>query len=306
MKLIPEYKRNTIYFVDAKQTKFSHLDIQRTQRNLIKILLNKGFKVTVFTKEPGSWEAHRNLYLFITSKISDIWMKDYCPLSLDNKNLVSFIYSPDYYKYKQKFREKLLTSVFTEKVGYNVKNYDLVIEGGNLVFDDEILFITEKVFKNNNINNVNFFKKDFKLNPIVIPQEMDDFVGHVDGIIRILPDKRILIPDGKMSDYEDVQQYYKEIKKCVKHLKNYKVYEIPFVDYEDKKYYHNIYTAENCYMNFILLPNIIILPTYSHKKFNNKVVSYFKKHFKDFSIYTVNSVELSKYGGSLNCITGTI
>lgn len=311
-KFLPEYRRNTIYLVDAKQTKFNHHEIQKTQKQIIDILLKHGFEVVVFTKEPASWENQRNLYLFLSGTITDIWIKDYCPTSFDSVNFISFKYSPNYYKYKQLFREKLLAHVFTSHGGYNVQISDIRLEGGNLVFDENILFITDKVLKQNPTHFANekecrhYFKR-FGLDLTLIPVEPNDFVGHVDGIIRVLPNKRILIPDGEMSNLENTRKYYKEIEDRIKHLStDYKIYKVPYLDYEDKKYYHNIYSAENCYMNFIILPNVIILPMYSNQEFNKKVVKYFKRNFIDFKIETVHSVELAKYGGSINCITGTI
>jgi agmatine deiminase len=89
-------------------------------------------------------------------------------------------------------------------------------------------------------------------------------------------------------------------------LKNYGIeyIDVPFGDYKIKGYPHH---AVGCYLNFLEIGDLIVIPRFEiEKEKDEEVFQLFQKLFPERKIESVNFNEVGYYGGLLNCSTWTI
>jgi hypothetical protein len=102
----------------------------------------------------------------------DIWTRDYMPICLDDRTLVSYIYAPDYLK-SDKYKNS------RTKIEYEKNHMDIIMDGGNFVRYKNKAIMTEKVFKENPSKSkdeiINIIKSNCKLDElIIIPKQAHD------------------------------------------------------------------------------------------------------------------------------------
>jgi agmatine deiminase len=134
---------------------------------------------------------------------------------------------------------------------------------------------------------------------IVIPQIKSDMTGHADGMVRFV-DRNTLIGNDREQEYK----YWKNgINKV---LKNYGLdyIDIPFLEHKEMNYpYHAI----GCYLNYLEVDNLIVIPIFeTEKNKDQEVHDKFRMIFPDRKIEAINYNEIGFYGGLLNCTTWTI
>ena len=124
--------------------------------------------------------------------------------------------------------------------------------------------------------------------------------GHADGMVRFL-NQDTLIGNQRDNEYKYWQQGIEKVLK--EHHLNY--IDLPSMDsYNDKNFPDN---AIGCYVNFLEVGNIIVLPIFEVPgNHDEEVLALFRTHYPDRIIETVNINEVANQGGLLNCITWTI
>ena len=105
----------------------------------------------------------------------------------------------------------------------------------------------------------------------------------------------------------DREQEYKYWKNGInKVLKNYGLdyIDIPFLEHKERNYpYHAI----GCYVNYLEVDNLIVIPIFeTEKNKDQEVYDKFRMIFPDRKIETINYNEIGFYGVLLNCTTWTI
>ncbi len=246
-------------------------------------------------------EKHSIKYDFLKAT-KDIWCRDYMPIQTGKGKFVQFRYEPSYLKDELEFQSEPKEVCKSNNINpiFSKINFD----GGNVVNWSDRAIISDRVFdenpeyssKNKLIAEI---EKLLEVEIIVIPQIKSDMTGHADGMVRFV-DRNTLIGNDREQEYK----YWKNgINKA---LKNYGLdyIDIPFLEHKERNYpYHAI----GCYVNYLEVDNLIVIPIFeTEKNKDQEVYDKFRMIFPDRKIETINYNEIGFYGGLLNCTTWTI
>jgi agmatine deiminase len=232
----------------------------------------------------------------------DIWCRDYMPIQTEKDKFVQFRYEPVYLK------NDLETQSDPKEVckANNIKPQfsKICLDGGNVVNWSDRAIITDRVFDenpeySNKTKLISEIEKLLEAEIIVIPQIKSDLTGHADGMVRFI-DRNTVLGNDREQEYK----YWKDgINKVLKE-KGIDYIDIPFLDHKEKRYpYHAI----GCYVNYLEVQNLIVLPIFETEiNKDQEVYDKFRKIFPDREIETINYNEIGLHGGLLNCTTWTI
>ncbi|GAB3657856.1 hypothetical protein GCM10028791_30550 [Echinicola sediminis] len=232
----------------------------------------------------------------------DIWCRDYMPIQIEKGKFVQFRYEPSYLK------DDLELQSDPQKVckANNIKPQfsKINLDGGNVVNWLDRAIITDRVFdenpeysrKNKLIDEI---EKLLEVEIIVIPQIKSDLTGHADGMVRFV-DRCTLLGNDREREYK----YWKDGVNKVLKEKGLDYIDIPFLDHKEKKYPDH---AIGCYVNYLEIQDLIVLPIFeTEKNKDQEVYVKFREIFPDRRIETINYNEIGLHGGLLNCTTWTI
>lgn len=246
-------------------------------------------------------KKHSIKYDFLKAT-KDIWCRDYMPIQTDKGKFVQFRYEPSYLKDELELQSEPKEVCKSNNI--NPIFSKINIDGGNVVNWSDRAIISDRVFdenpeyssKNKLIAEI---EKLLEVEIIVIPQIKSDMTGHADGMVRFV-DRNTLIGNDREQEYK----YWKN--RINKSLKNYGLdyIDIPFLEHKERNYpYHAI----GCYVNYLEVDNLIVIPIFeTEKNKDQEVYDKFKMIFPDRKIETINYNEIGFYGGLLNCTTWTI
>lgn len=232
----------------------------------------------------------------------DIWCRDYMPIQTEKGEFVQFRYEPSYLQEEldlQSDPQEVCT-----KNNITPKYSKINLDGGNVVNWSDRAIITDRVFDENYVYTsktklISKIENLLGVEIIVIPQIKSDMTGHADGLVRFIDRNTIL-----GNDREQEFKYWKIGMSKV--LKEYGIeyVDIPFFEHKDKKHpYHAI----GCYVNYLEVGNLIVLPIFEITgNRDNEVLKKFEQIFPDRRIETINFNEIGLFGGLLNCTTWTI
>jgi agmatine deiminase len=279
--MIPSKETNTLYISENLHTDERY---SKTCNSLVKLLDRHGI-------EP--------IFLKATK---DIWCRDYMPIQIEKGKFVQFRYEPFYLKDdlelqsdpKEVCKENDINPVFSK----------INLDGGNVVNWSDRAIITDRVFdENSEYSNrtklISEIEKLLQVEVIIIPQIKSDLTGHADGMVRFV-DRNTVIGNDREHEYNNWKDGINKILK----EKGINYIDIPFLDHKIKKNSHH---AIGCYINYLEIKNLIILPIFEIE--NNKdiqVYDMFKQIFPDRIIETINYNDIGLCGGLLNCSTWTI
>lgn len=263
----------------------------------------------------------------------DIWCRDYMPIPMNDGSFVGYKFDPDYLKesfgkpeyteYDPKyspigaqFRPWERVSSMTEikesqKIGIpsKIKNNDIILDGGNLVFCGDYVLLTNKVLdENKNMSKTEIEDKlhsMFGLTPVFInwKQEGDDFYGHTDGMIRTLPSKAEEKPS--LLFLYRTKKIASELRQSLKDNSVDDKIELKPIDFG--KGGKGIEKWAWAYINFLQVGEEIIMPSFSSLKlpYEESVISQFKNYFGD-NLKTIDMHDIACQGGALHCLTWNI
>lgn len=232
----------------------------------------------------------------------DIWCRDYMPIQTEKGKFVQFRYEPSYLKDDLELQSnpKEVCEANSIKPQFSKINLD----GGNVVNWSDRAIITDRIFdenpeyssKNKLITEI---EKLLEVEIIVIPQIKSDMTGHADGMVRFVDRNTVL-----GNDREKEFKYWKNgINKTLKE-KGIDFIDIPFLDHKEKKYPDH---AIGCYVNYLEVKNLIVLPIFeTEKNKDQEIYDKFREIFPNRKIETINYNDIGLYGGLLNCTTWTI
>ncbi len=253
--------------------------------------------------------------------VEDIWIRDWAPFLAKDEcgNIVAakMVYDPPYFEKEDKkyaASDNCAGYKIAEHFSYPINNYSLVWDGGNLTHNGMGCAILTNFIKQYNcedkvencLHSLNITEPEF------IRPEPGDETGHVDGTIRFIDDKTLLVASYPENYYNDGNRISEEeLVEASKYLnelatrfsKKFEVIRItnsiPRNSIRD-----NIPSAEGNYMNFLRLENTILLPQYGDiedKAAYNKFTDIFGE---DNVIKIEDDIDkLAKWGGVLNCIS---
>jgi agmatine/peptidylarginine deiminase len=230
----------------------------------------------------------------------DYWVRDFLPIPVNQQNLVSYNYQPNYLKNKEEYQscpQKIIAAM-----GLASTSTDINLDGGNVVKSSSHVILTDKIF----IENPKYTKSQiiqkleciFQTDKIcIIPWDKNDVCGHADGMLRFVNEDTVLI-QGYYLNYPD--EFLVKLKSALKQS-NLKTIHL--------QYNQRANLTNWAYLNFLQTKDIIIIPSFG-KKEDEKAFIEISSHFLDYSksnsIVQIPLHYIHQYGGAFNCISWTI
>lgn len=242
-----------------------------------------------------------NISYDILRHTKDIWCVDYMPIQVDSNKFIQFTYSPGYLQTKKWIHTQTDPKNVTKTLNIKTKNSHIKLDGGNVIKGKGWVIITEKVFTENKEFEkrtiINELEELFGLRVIIIPKEPYEMTGHADGILRYYKEDTVLINEYPVDRLKDFQK--KLINKL--RIEGLKTIKIPNKSFQNE----NSISATGLYINYLQMNNFILLPTFGLKE-DELVMRQFEQLFPSYTIRTIDSIDISKDGGVLNCITWNV
>jgi len=244
-------------------------------------------------------------YEFLTPT-KDVWAVDYMPMQIEKNKFVQFVYNPDYLSKYNKWR-KTISDVEAICRGIDIipEKTDILLDGGNVVRAKNKVIMTDKVFiENPAIEKRTLIKRLEKIletdRIVFVPRHPLDFTGHADGIVRFLNDHTVLINAGSEKATQKEKEFESSLRLAL-HNACLEYIEIP----SNTSGNSNNKEANGEYLNYLQMENVIIIPVFGIKE-DDIVEKKFKELFSGIKIVTMNSNDIAKEGGILNCISWNI
>jgi len=245
----------------------------------------------------------RNLVKYDFLKATkDIWSRDYMPVQIEKGKFVQFRYEPSYLEEDLELQSDPKEVCKANNIQPQFSNINL--DGGNVVNWSDRAIITDRVFDENpeyasKTKLISEIENLLEVEIIVIPQIKSDMTGHSDGLVRFV-NRNTILGNDRDQDFK----YWKDgINKVLKE-KGIDYVDIPFLDHKEKKYPDH---AIGCYVNYLEVGNLIVLPIFeTEKNKDTEVYDKFSQIFPDRKIETINYNEIGFFGGLLNCTTWNI
>ena len=260
-----------------------------------------------FYKEFEKVLKENNVEFDFLSHTKDIWAVDYMPIQIEKNQFVQFEYNPTYLQ-ESKDTQNSISDVnkICESLYINFEKCNLKVDGGNIIRLDNAVIMCDRVFD----ENQNITKKKITQvleealevdNIIFIPTDPYDKYGHADGLVRYYKDNTVLINSytADMLDANDIE-YQNMLRKALS-VAGLDYIEIPYNPYNNKRDDQ----ANGIYINFLQMENLIIIPAFN-KKEDEQTFKLFEELYKSNKIVSINSNDIAKDGGILNCITWNI
>ena len=208
-------------------------------------------------------------------------------------------YSPDYLVENERYQQYITNQddVCRELNIFTPTNMNIVFDGGNYVRCDNKVLMTDKIFMENPQCKLtyllNHLERSLCAEVVLLPWDMQDECGHADGMVTYMGNGRVLLNSCWKKKSKDFH------KRLVKILgAHFEVVELDYNCKEDKDSW--------CYLNYLRLPNAILLPCLSENiDCDNDLaaIETFGKLFPDLSIIPIYAMPLISKGGALHCVT---
>jgi len=229
------------------------------------------------------------------------------PIQVAKDKFIQFVYDPDYLHEKDPEKDKIWQETISapdsicKSIGIKTIKSKIKIDGGNVIRSANKVIMTNKVFAENpDIDEkhlVNELKALFDVDTLVIlPQDPTDFTGHSDGMVRFIDENRVFINKYRTEDI----QTERAVKDCLYNA-NIEWIEIPYNPYDNK----SDIDANGVYINYLQMKDVIIMPVFGLRD-DDIAAKQLENVFPDKAVRTIESSQLARDGGVLNCISWNI
>ena len=230
----------------------------------------------------------------------DYWCRDYMPVMISEDGTYSkYQYSPDYLVDNERYQQYITNQddVCRELNIFTPTNMNIVFDGGNYVRCDNKVLMTDKIFMENPQCKLTYLldhlERSLCAEVVLLPWDMQDECGHADGMVTYMGDGRVLLNSCWKKKSKDFH------KRLVKILgAHFEVVELDYNCKEDKDSW--------CYLNYLRLPNAILLPCMSKNidcDTDLAAIETFGKLFPGLKIIPIYAMPLISKGGALHCVT---
>ena len=225
----------------------------------------------------------------------DIWVRDFMPIQSVNGNLILFKYWPKYLR-SPKYQHLISDNVsICEILNLVVTYVDIILDGGSIVYDNDLYFISERIFKDNpQYNKEHLYIKLVSLfqteKIIFIPEAKHDFTGHLDGVLSILDSKTILInsyPTKYLNSIKSVLEKYK-----------FNIEYLTYNPYNNRTYQ----SAKGIYINYLETEDYLFVPIFGQTE-DDIALKQLSSLIPNKTISPIQCTELAEEGGLLHCIS---
>ncbi len=234
----------------------------------------------------------------------DYFCRDYMPIQVNEKHFIQFQFYPDYLlrpdrlEFLTKIKQVHTKNKFLNN--FNITFSNIILDDGNIIKWKDKVIITDKIFnENKNLRKSEIIfelEKLIECKIIIIPAYPDEETGHADGLVRFIDEKTVLTYNLEI---ETGKKFIKWKNSFLKTFKDSNIEIIMLPSVSDKEDENNW-----AYLNFLQVNDLIILPSFNRKS-DEVMIQYFKETFET-NIETVNSQNILKQGGVLNCFTWNI
>lgn len=236
---------------------------------------------------------------------ADYWSRDYMPVQVNANKCVRFQYTPDYLDQQKSYRT-LVTNVMVHSIApkMEVEDCSLVVDGGNVVCNNNCVVMTEKVFSENprfsQKEIVELLSSAFETDNIVfVPWEGKryDKFGHTDGMLRFVSGDNCVKPSVLVNQSVYGKRYATRVRDILNRVFNVIDLELSVAD--DMSW---------AYINYLMTENVIIVPGVDSP--NDQVAfNQLERIFPEYKgrIFQVQMRDfINRGGGALNCCSWTI
>jgi agmatine deiminase len=263
-----------------------------------------------------------NIEFEVYPDLFDIWVRDYAPLTVIEMGMLSpvkFEYKPSYVEKKfekhvlndhkagellgNKYVSKGMSSVYYHWDGGNLTHNGL----GTAIISNRFISDNECYNINNEIRPLLHVILGFS-NIIFIPVEPLDETGHVDGMVRFIDEKVLVV-----GAYPRHSENHIFMNKLAENLRtdlgdDYTILRLMNAEPEDYES-EGIGSAVGNHMNFLRINELILFPYYSDKISKQPLMEFISElknnnlqiRVRPVDIPEIN--ELARSGGVLNCIS---
>lgn len=230
----------------------------------------------------------------------DVWAVDYMPIQVGNR-FIQFRYDPVYLK--PKIHQKTISDVdaICAALGIETVKSDIVLDGGNLVRAQHQAILTNRIFQ----DNPQWDRKEllFQIQDLLelervflIPEQPGDFTGHADGMVRFIDEHALLANDFA----REKKEFYEAFEIALNNT-GLEVVSLPYNVYKNP---NNNY-ANGDYINYLQMRQGIFVPTFGLPE-DEEAIQVISACFPNQKIIPIESNDLAKDGGILNCISWNI
>jgi agmatine deiminase len=185
------------------------------------------------------------------------------------------------------------------------------LDGGAIEILGDQAIVSDRVLRENSDRSISSLLSEIKdklslKKLVVVPQYPDDYTGHVDGIVRFIDENTVLINNEKhVLDNTEEPNWYKRkmhnnwFYSFAMALEDHglKTVTLPMADYIDKEKQAQV----GLYINFLKLQDVIVMPSYEIGE-DDQAALILEMAYKR-PVIRINSKELAKRGGIINCVT---
>jgi agmatine/peptidylarginine deiminase len=242
------------------------------------------------------------------NKTRDIWARDYMPIQTLKDKFVEFRFDPDYLQGTETERRELKTypDMVCDDMGLKTVKSDIILDGGNVIKSDNSVIMTEKILMENwrTYNEPELIQQLEKLfetdRIIIIPQDPEDIYGHCDGIVRFIDNDTVLLNWF----YRICDEYLRKslLKPITEKGLKYEWLDLGLDSDEINGY-------NWAYINFLQTEDLILVPKMGIKEDDiafSQICELYKSYADRGRVFQVDSREIIKKDGALNCVSWTI
>lgn len=246
---------------------------------------------------------------------NDTWIRDFGGINIyknHKRKTYDFVFNAWGNKFEANLDNTITKQLFEE--GYlegKLKSLDFVLEGGSIDSNGHGVMLSTAycLFEEN--RNAHLSKKKIKktlmelfgLKELIILEHGalmgDDTDSHIDTLARFINKNTI----AYVKCYDKKDEHYKELRKMEKELQKTDFHLLP-LPLPSAKYF-NDHRIPATYMNFVLINNAVLVPTYSDAC-DAEVLAIFERHFPDREVVGIESSVLIREHGSLHCASMNI
>ncbi len=130
----------------------------------------------------------------------------------------------------------------------------------------------------------------------LLPVQPGDFTGYADGMVRFVDEHTILA-----NDYSKEPKKFYESFEIALHNTGLEIIKLPYNVYDNKSNDH----ANGDYINYLQMKHMIFAPVFGFTE-DDEAIRIIEACFPDQKVIRLESNELAKHGGILNCISWNI
>ena len=285
------------------------------------IVLNEESK-NIIQGKLSDYGVDMNNIDFYVHDYADVWVRDYAPILLLNKDKEKKAYVKWNYNAYGKENDPLFSdllrdnNVFSDILNNGVEKVfklDVILEGGAIdVNGNGTLITTEQCLLNENRNKeldkgrTEIYLKAYLgvENIIWLPKGLvnDHTDGHIDEVARFVDTDTIVCSyeeDKKDLNFEILQNNFKILKQARdKDGNKFKIIKLPTPHFN----YSNGEKAPASYANFYIGNSIILMSLFNDKN-DKKAMKIIQSLFKKHKVIGIDCSKLIYGGGAIHCIT---